>query len=263
VVEFKSWRSYWNFELSVKRRSRYIHDDETKQFLEAILCTSEKRRKIVQCSSILWRAQIGHAVEPLYQNGEFIDEIPSPYPPERMKPVKNRAKEGRANPKGIPYLYLSTNRETALSEVRPWIGSLISVAQFRTKRDLKIVNCTVNTTSNKIYFEEPSAKDREQSVWTQIDKAFAKPVDPSDDIADYVPTQIIAELFRENGFDGLAYRSSLGKGHNIVLFDLNLADLINCFLFEVKSIDFHFEEAGNPYFMKRPYKGNKSNIQGT
>ena len=47
----------------------------------------------------------------------------------------------------------------------------------------------------------------------------------SDDRADYAATQIVAELFRQNGFDGIAYRSSSGPGHNIALFDLNAANV--------------------------------------
>lgn len=257
MAEFKSWRSYWNFEWSVKQRTRYVHDNEVKEFLGALLYTCRSRIEIIPKASVLWRAQLGHAMEPLYQDGEYIDDIPAPYQPERMKPLKGRATEGRANPKGIPYLYLSTNRETALSEVRPWIDSLISVAQFRTKGELRIVNCTTDNTRNLIYLKEPPPKDREQSVLNHIDKAFAKPVNPSDDIADYVPTQIIAELFKSEGFDGIAYRSSLGDGHNIALFDLDVAELINCFLFEVKSVKFNFDEAANPYFVRKHYNEKK------
>lgn len=36
-------------------------------------------------------------------------------------------------------LYLSTDPQTAMSEVRPWIGSTLTVAQFRILRNLK--NC--------------------------------------------------------------------------------------------------------------------------
>jgi hypothetical protein len=62
-----------------------------------------------------------------------------------------------------------------------------------------------------------------------------------------VPTQILAELFKSEGYDGVGYRSSLGPGHNVALFDLDAADLIVCLLFEVKDISFKFEQAGNPY----------------
>lgn len=48
-----------------------------------------------------------------------------------MKPLRDKASEGRANPKGIPYLYLATTKEAPMSEVRPWIGSDISVGQFK------------------------------------------------------------------------------------------------------------------------------------
>ncbi|MFZ0569740.1 MAG: RES domain-containing protein [Rhodomicrobium sp.] len=44
-----------------------------------------------------------------------------------MKPIPNWLSEGRANPRGIPYLYLASTRDTALAEVRPWIGSHITV----------------------------------------------------------------------------------------------------------------------------------------
>ena len=80
-------------------------------------------------------------------------------------------------------------------------------------------------------------------------------------MADYVPTQIIAELFKVSGFDGIAYRSSLGHGHNIALFDLDAAKLINCFLFEVKKITFDFAEASNPYFLRNHYETKK--LKGT
>lgn len=62
-------------------------------------------------------------------------------------------------------------------------------------------------------------------------------------LTDYVPTQVIAELFRVQGFDGLAYRSSLGDGHNVGLFDLGAADPVNCFLHRTIEIKFTFEQA--------------------
>lgn len=249
MPEFKSWRSYWNFERAIKHRTRYIHDPEVKDFLEVVLSTCTSRLEIIPQDRFLWRAQLGHAWKSILIDGEHLD-IPSPLTPDRMKPRPNRATDGRANPKGIPYLYLATNRDTALAEVRPWIGSFISVAQFKTLRTLKLVNCTTDRKGYRIYFEEPPPNEREESVWLDIDRAFAKPVNPNDDTADYVPTQIIAELFKSEGFDGVAYRSSLGSDHNICLFDTEAAELINCFLFEVKSINFVFEEATNPYFIK-------------
>lgn len=110
------------------------------------------------------------------------------------------------------------------------------------------MNCATDRTGFPIYLTgEPSPQEREEAVWRDIERAFARPVSPSDDLADYVPTQIIAELFKVIGFDGVAYGSSLGSGHNIALFDLDAAEIINCSLFQVKNIEFDFKEAANPY----------------
>jgi hypothetical protein len=251
VAEFKSWRSYWDFEKATERHARYIRDTETEGFLATVLATAEKRVETVSSERFLWRAQLGHAWEPFHQDGQYIDDVHAPFPPERMKPLPDRAVEGRANPKGIPYLYVATDRETALAEVRPWVGSLVSVGQFKTLRPLRVVNCTSDREGSRIYIGgEPSADVREECVWLDIDRAFARPVTLSDDVASYVPTQILAELFKANGFDGLAYRSALGPGHNVALFDLGGAEIVNCFLWAVKSVRFEFAEAARPYFLK-------------
>jgi len=251
MTEFKSWRDFWKFEQATKYKTRYVHSPEVEVFLDTVLQTTEKRVEILAQEQILWRAQLGCGWEPIYEGGEYIDDNPVPHSPKRMKPLIGRASEGRANPKGIPYLYLSTNRDTALAEVRPWIGSFISIGQFKTLQELRLVNCTTDQQGFFWYFKEPSAEEREKSVWADIDQAFARPVNPSDDIADYVPTQIIAELFKANKFDGITYRSSLGDGHNITLFDLDTIELAVCFLFEAKSIRFEFQESANPYFVRK------------
>jgi len=243
---FESWRSYWKYEEVIKRHARYIRPPEIESFLHTVLDTAEKRIEEIPKGEILWRAQLGNDWR---QENEEVGEVEVPYPPERMKPMLNRANEGRANPKGIPYLYFASNRETALAEVRPWIGSYISVGQFKTLKDLKVVNCTTESKRFRIYFEEPPAEKREEAVWAGIDRAFATPVTTIDDSADYAPTQVIAEFFKINGFDGIMYRSSLGKGKNIALFEIQSADIIKCFLFE-HCCPIKFKEKGqNPHVL--------------
>ena len=90
------------------------------------------------------------------------------------------------------------------------------------------------------------------AVRTEIDQAFSKPVTSLDDTADYAPTQIIAELFKNNGCDGIAYKSLFGDdGYNIALFDPSDAELTYCCLHEVKTIDFSFKQADDPYWVKK------------
>jgi len=119
-------------------------------------------------------------------------------------------RQRRANPKGIPVLYLSTRAETAMSEVRPWIGLLVSCAVFETTRELRLVDLSVTDGDGfTFYFEQPDATKKEEAVWADIDAAFSEPVTSQDDTADYGPTQVISEWFRTNGFDGA--RAHLAK----------------------------------------------------
>lgn len=138
-----------------------------------------------------------------------------------------------------------------MSEVKPWLRSHISVGQFKTVKELTLLNCSVHTSNGLIiYFEEPDDQKKEVVVWVEIDRAFSRPVTPSDKSSDYVPTQIMAELFKNNGFDGVCYRSALADGLNIALFDIHAAEIVNCFLYEVEEIKFSFQQSGNPYFLR-------------
>ena len=81
-------------------------------------------------------------------------------------------------------------------------------------------------------------------MWLAIDQAFAKPVRHPES-KEYVPTQMIAELFKSKGFDGIRYKSLLSDdGCNLVLFKLDDAEVISRGLWEATSIRFDFKIAG-------------------
>jgi len=257
MAEFASWQSYGTFAWSVKRKARYVFEDNVDEFLRTVIATSEGRKRAFPSGRVLWRAQYGHDWETIRQDADEF-EVPAPFPSARMKPLPDSAREGRVNPKGIPCLYLATDKETAMAEVRPWLGSYISVGQFRTPKDLVLVDCSVDHgRASIVFFEEPD--QREKAVWGDIDKAFSEPASSGESTADYAPTQIIAESFRRHGYDGIAYKSVLGTGFNVALFNLNAADLINCFLYEAKKLVFEFDETGRPYFVKKYYESKDEN----
>src|SRR5712691_7735830 len=105
-------------------------------------------------------------------------------------------------------------RGTLLRRLRWPRGSYVSIAQFALKRDVRVVNCTTDDHRVMAYSREPEPEERERAVWGDIDGAFSQPATSGDETADYAPTQVIAEFFRENNLDGVAYGSSLGLGHN-------------------------------------------------
>jgi hypothetical protein len=97
------------------------------------------------------------------------------------------------------------------------------------------------------------AAQKEAEVWGEIAYAFSKPVTPKEPITDYIPTQILAEAFRGHGLDGIVYKSELGKGYNVALFDIEAADLVMCGLQKTKGVEYKFEQADNPYFVVKYY----------
>jgi RES domain-containing protein len=248
VTTFPSAHSYWHFAHSCRTKARYIQTSEGRRFLKAVLESAQDRVDVAPAGSFLWRAQRGASTIELPISGtNDVAEEDYPYDAARMKPLRDRARENRVNPKGIPYLYLATHRDTAAAEVRPWKGGVVSVGQFRLARDLKLVNATSDAERTFYFGEEPSPEERAEAVWLDIDHAFSAPTTTSDDAAEYVPTQILGELFRHHGYDGVAYRSSYGSGHNVALFDLDLAIQVNCFVVRVKDMSFIFEQEHHSY----------------
>lgn len=149
---------------------------------------------------------------------------------------------GRANPPGFAYLYLATTEKTALAEMRPSLGECVTLAIFEIKRPVKLVVCDVGQEdlAKRVFDENPSDDERVQYVWNDIGRAFARPVNRDDESDAYIPTQILVEIFKAEGFDGVAYRSGLGRGTNIVLFDREAAEPVRRFLYALKKVRYEF-----------------------
>lgn len=274
--EFSSWDGYRRFSEGVRHGSRYVWNQETKSFLDAVLATNKGRNFKLPKGTILFRAQRGIDWRPIHdEEGNELGDEPIGYDSGRMKPRPNRAIEGRANPAGISVLYLATTEKTAISEVRPWVGAWVSVAQFKTNRALKALDLSRGhgqfsiarlTLHQLMHEEEIDAKTRARAVWTDIDAAFSRPVYVTDDAADYVPTQILAEVFRNAGYDAIIYRSLFGeRGYNLALFDVEDADPVNCAPYEVTGIEVEAKENGSRWFAPsagKPRRASKSRKAG-
>jgi hypothetical protein len=235
---FKSADDYKRFAESIRNNSRYIQSVDVKRFLKAVLETSEKR-KIVRPRGIeLYRAQRGCSTS---STEVSLDKL-IPHPIKRMYPRTNQGPEGRANSKGIPHLYLAFERETALSEMRPPKPSNLTLAACRTNEDLTLVDCSWQSMWQNILQPDPQPGYEEMQNWFDIDTAFSKPVDRSDDVADYAPTQVLAEAFRHHGYQGIIFKSEMAeKGMNIVLFDPSKVEIINLQVFSVLNVAYSFE----------------------
>ena len=243
MKEFASWKSYREFVKKIRFSNRYFYDGEVQNFLASVISTRNPRIKKCNIDNKFWRAQIGFKLKPVIENGKHLHDVQLPFEFDRMIPKRNNAKGGRANPPGIPHLYLATTEKTALAEVRPWLGSVISLAQFVPTKELSIIDCfTDSCFDNDFFSDEPSIESKEKRVWADINNAFSKPISNEELDTDYIPTQIISELFRNHGYDGIFYKSMLGDGLNVVLFNLDNARVVSCELFKPDKINFSFSK---------------------
>ena len=175
-------------------------------------------------------------------------EEEGPLPKARMIPDPKRIKiGGRANPPGLAYLYLANRPETALAEMRPWIGGSVTLAVFEIKKDIELVLCQTGAGNpwERLLDKRPSAEEFDNYVWYDISRAFGRPVSQEDQERAYVPTQILAEAFKAEGYDGLAYCSGLERGTNIVLFDVRAAKLICRFVYTLQKVHYDFHADPN------------------
>lgn len=266
--EFAHWDSYSRFARYIRGVGRYVLDDEQKTFLDTVLGTIRDREGELPEGYLLYRAQVGvDWVDRQDSEGNWIGEDVYGYGASRMKPLSDRAKEGRANPSGIPALYAGTTVSTAISEVRPWVGAGISVAVCKLLRPLRTLDLSLghdqSAMSGAVFSyilggrRMLTAQEKEKAVWIEIDNAFSTPVSPSDDRADYAPTQILAELFRNEGYDAIVYKSQFGDegerlGYNVAVFDMSAVEIVSCAPFQVKAIKLEAVQIGNPWSRTEP-----------
>ncbi len=118
--EFLNPEDWQGFTRYLSEANRFIRSDYWEEFIDNILRTAHERTKILEKGKTLVRARIGTSwIE--FDDG---DEQPYPISPHEMgPPPRDTAKAGRLNSEGIPYLYLATKVDTAVAEVKPWIGS--------------------------------------------------------------------------------------------------------------------------------------------
>lgn len=141
---------------------------------------------------------------------------------EMNAPPKHLAAHGRANPAGIPYLYLGSRPETAIAEIRPHTGEVACVAEF------DIPKVSVVDLRNPRRFVSPlSIGDADQirllrtdlPLLERLGEELTRPVLPQRAAIDYIPSQYLCEFIKKTGFDGVLYRSSVSEGINLALFD--------------------------------------------
>lgn len=218
----KDW--FKNIVDSIKTKNRYILDDDILKELKAFFETNKNflMTKKEQ-GTILFRTRI----IPFYLEFSNLKKD------DMLPPPSHLAKGGRINPAGIPYLYTSDDTKTAISELRPWVGANVCLAEMAIKRDLFLFDLNKSdlqgmSNDSKIYLE-------------CINDLFSQPI-YSEDLPSYTPSQYIAEFIKKISFDGIIYRSTLcSNGNNIAIFDSNNVEVKKLLNVIVTEANFEFK----------------------
>jgi hypothetical protein len=157
--------------------------------------------------------------------------------PENMgAPPQQLSQSGRANPKGIPYLYLATDIQTALIEVRPKTTDLITIGRFILRSDLKIFDMSNPKIDDPVALGEalPAVISR-LSFYRMLGEELSRPINEDDKELLYIPTQYLCEYIKNNNYDGVAYKSGYGPGKNIALFDSSKVECAETLLYKINA----------------------------
>ncbi|MGR3175822.1 MAG: RES family NAD+ phosphorylase [Candidatus Scalindua sp.] len=138
------------------------------------------------------------------------------------KPPKNLVSNGRANPIGIPYLYVASSIDTAISEIRGHKSEVVTIVEYQMKSNLELADLR-DPKSTISPFELNDENELEMiykniPFLTLLGNELSKPIIPRDANLEYLPSQYLCELLKLIGFHGIIYKSSVSDGNNYVIF---------------------------------------------
>jgi hypothetical protein len=192
----------------------YDYEDELLSIMKPF---SEKIKKTIIEGMTLYRARSGVKQEKSsIQTGYEAEKHYQPFcdgdiaaPPTRL------AKGGRINRDGVSFFYGATNFETAISEIRPHPGDKVSVGKFTTNKEITLADFSENKLIH--YFQSDKSLDEEFVFLNSVNIYLNRLVTPSAK-SHYSITQLIADILRRLGFDGVTFNSTVGDGNNVAIF---------------------------------------------
>ena len=157
-------------------------------------------------------------------------------------PPHDKASAGRANPEGIPFLYLASDIDTVIAELRPEKGLTLSIAEFTLSKEVRIVDLS-ESPANPSPFGFPEGENlnnlmNKYALLRHLKVELARPIDSRKANIAYIPTQYLTEIIRNEAYDGMLYQSAMGSGKNLVLFSPEKAKPISIGYYLVQDIHY-------------------------
>lgn len=168
-----------------------------------------------------------------------------------FSPHRDIATAGRANPSGIPYLYLCDNINTVPYEIRATYLDEFSIGTFKLKegkdRPIRISDFTAKPglfTGAETTYDNINKQIKSTLLKERISFDLSKPMRRYDSELDYIPTQFICEFLKSfPGVDGIKFKSSLHvEGNNYVIFDQELMECTKVHRYKIYKVEINAKE---------------------
>jgi RES domain-containing protein len=191
---------------------------------------------VLGAGTLLWRSRKGFSENPDGQREAYTGDAIGP-------PPAHRTGEMRASKKGEVVFYCADGESTAIAELRPATGHIVSVGRFRTVRDVRIVDLTKRIDINPFTEESLAWFEEFADLLAAFAEQLSRPLERDDDTSDYVPCQKIADAIRAEHFAGIRYPSAMHPdGTNIVLFDPSAVELVDSRMVRVSNVVVEYQE---------------------
>jgi RES domain. len=219
---YNSFSSAWNaFKYQCKHFGRYFDFGNERNTREALLKIisdlfrhTSLNKKLTK-ETLIWRARL---INPNYELPKNPLDILKEVSPAPIGIVKNN----RMSPAGISYFYGADKPETCIAEIKPSVGEKVLLSEFELTTDLAILDLTLipNFKVKSIFDPDYNHEMRwAQDFMERFINDISRPMTTKDLEIDYIPTQVLAEYIRKEGYNGLKYESSQRPGeYNYVLF---------------------------------------------
>jgi hypothetical protein len=197
----------------------------------------------VPSGKVYYRARLGCGV------GEYGEYEPYRGTAIGAPPSEHVKRPGRANRRNESMLYCSDDELTAISEMRPPRGYIISVCSLTLNRAARILDlCEPLEPINPFITDTPLWECEIDELLDAFAEEMSRPLErENDEEAHYLPTQKLAEYIKNERFDGIRYPSALNEaGTNIVFFDPAIATIGESQLVRVTKtkVEYEREETG-------------------
>ncbi|GAA5142585.1 RES domain-containing protein [Prosthecobacter algae] len=219
----------WNdFERGLKTQSRFF-SPSAKLILDQIfngvaeLRTTSRTGVVVTIGpgmpiNALYRARVFAG-----EDDKLAESLKAPWKHLGTPPTE-AACSGRMNARGIAVFYGARDARTALSEVRPPVGSKVALAIFNIMRPLRLLDLTAlrSVSAGGSIFDPATIVQMQRCNFLEVlSHLMSRAVMPHEEASEYLPTQAVADyLANEARLDGIVFPSvqTGQESSNVVLF---------------------------------------------